>query len=193
MKTAQRKAKGREFQSLVAEMLAVGLGLTIRAEPPTKPGTRANGAVYVPEGDHADLHVRRMGQPGADVALLSDKARRLIAIEDFELHIECKKNAKEVDLGWKFWRGGGCNAFLSKAMNQANDGAHRASVRAAVGLVAFAGNNWPPMVMLPFLTVAMQKSLATSMYLVRPQPIMTLETFIDYLTFRAPLDASEAS
>lgn len=71
----------------MAEAIAVRFGLTIEAGATTQPGRRPNGAVYVVETDHPDIRVRRSGEPGADVCLLSTKAQKA-----FPFWIECKNS-----------------------------------------------------------------------------------------------------
>lgn len=88
MTSKTAKAKGRRLQQQAAEILAEAMGLTIDAEPPAKPGER-RGVVYVPEGQ-GDLRIRRMGQPGADIVLASQKAQWRIAIDGRPAWIECK-------------------------------------------------------------------------------------------------------
>jgi len=107
------------LQVLVAESLASTFDLTIEAAPPTKPGKRRNGAVYVPEGQQPDLRVRQMGQPGADVALLSEKARALVHLPNREpIWWECK-NTEGWALDASFWRSHDLPAVALKAIQQA--------------------------------------------------------------------------
>lgn len=74
------KAKGRRLQQQVAEALSRAFGLTIAAVPPTRPRRDASGVVYVPESDGPDLGIRRIGEAGADVVLLSARARERVRI-----------------------------------------------------------------------------------------------------------------
>lgn len=115
MRPSSGKAKGRRFQVEVAEIIAKARGLTIEAVPPTKAGFR-NGVQWVPEGT-GDLRVRRMGEAGCDVALISHEAREKVTLGyNVPLWIECKNTeAWTFDAG--FWRTGQ-NAFIHQAMEQ---------------------------------------------------------------------------
>lgn len=143
-----RKAKARRLQVEVAEMLARAFGLTILAEKPTKPGRR-NGVLWVPEGEPADLKVRMMGQSGADVALLTARARRAVAYDGAPLWIECKNMEAGWELGKAFWSrkvpGG-----IAAAWRQAQKGAVAVGRvlgvmdRGMLPLVVLSRNFWPP-------------------------------------------------
>ena len=120
MRTSSVKAKGRRLQSQLAEALAAYFGLTIEAVPPTKPGIRklrAGGtARYVPEGERADLRVRRMGEAGADVALLTKRARQRVALGGRWVFWEAK-NVEAFALNSTYWTDGSC-VVLRTAMEQ---------------------------------------------------------------------------
>lgn len=134
-------AKGRRLQVLVAETVATQFGLTIEAASPTKPGTRANGAVYVAEGERPDLRVRQMGQPGADVALLSEKAREVVRIPTRDpIWWECK-NTERWALDAAFWRAHDLPAPALKAIQQA----YRASQGYWTPVVVLSKNHHEPM------------------------------------------------
>lgn len=139
MNTKGCKQKGRTFQQQCAEAIAIHLGLTIQAEPPTKPGTRANDAVYVPETDPADLRIRRMGQPGADIVLASEKARTRVAdsASGRAYWIECK-NTEDFTLDAKFWSHG--SAWLEKVQVATVLAANSAGM---APLVLVKRNGWP--------------------------------------------------
>jgi len=110
------KAKGRRFQVEVAETIARARGLTIEAVPPTKTGVRKD-VRWVEEG-HADLRVRRMGEAGADVALLSELAREQITLgHNIPVWIECK-NAEGWTFDAGFWRTGK-HYFIAEGLIQA--------------------------------------------------------------------------
>lgn len=115
MRPSSGKAKGRRFQVEVAEIIAKARGLTVEAVPPTKAGFR-NGVQWVLEGT-GDLRVRRMGEAGCDVALISHDAREKVTLGyNVPLWIECKNTeAWTFDAG--FWRTGQ-NAFIHTAMEQ---------------------------------------------------------------------------
>lgn len=131
------KAKGRRLQAQVAEAFSAAFTLTIEAVPPTKPGER-NGAMYVPEGT-GDLRIRRMGEAGCDVVLVTEDARKAVAVGRLPLFIECK-NTEAWALDAMFWARG-TNAFIAKALHQA-----RASAPEGWMAVLILGKNrWPPL------------------------------------------------
>ena len=162
MKHGSRRAKGRRLQVQVAETLARAFKLTILAETPTKPGKR-NGVWWIGEGElypsqaarelglvegqwSPDLKVRLSAQLGADVALLSPRARDLVSWCDLPLWIECKNMEGGWDLGKAFWEGK-VPAGLLAAWNQANRGA-KATFRP---LVIVARNFWPAVAVADWL------------------------------------------
>lgn len=100
------KAKGRRLQVRVAETFARAFELTIEATPPTPTGRR-DGVDWVAETAMPDLMVRRMGEAGADVALLSDKARARVSLGGKPLWIECKNHEAGLSfqLDSAFWLG----------------------------------------------------------------------------------------
>lgn len=120
-----RRSKARRLQVHVTEALARAFDLTILAEKPTLPGVR-DGVVWVPEGEPADLKVRVMGQAGADVALLTPRAMKAVALDGHPLYFECK-NAEAtpaVRLDDKFWTKGMVPKFIERAYMQAKAGAN---------------------------------------------------------------------
>lgn len=117
MRHRSRKAKGRRLQVEVAELLARTFDLTIEAVPPTTPGIKRR-AEWVREEDGPDLRVRQMSEAGVDVALLTHKAQKIIAIDGQPLHIECKNN-ESWTFDAKFWKTAH-SAFVASAMKQAN-------------------------------------------------------------------------
>lgn len=119
-------------------MLARAFGLTILAEKPTKPGKR-NGVLWVPEGEPADLKVRMMGQSGADVALLTAKAKAAVAYNGRPLYLECKNVEAGWEFGKAFWEGK-VPAGIAAAYAQAE----RAARPAYHPLVVMSKNFWPP-------------------------------------------------
>jgi len=121
MKPSSVKAKGRRLQTETAESLGVRLNLTIDAEPPTKPGRRSSGAIYVPEGT-GDLRIRRMGQPGADVVPISKVAQDRLRLNREPLHIECK-NVETFDL-MTILRTRESPAWLTQAFRQCDKKKH---------------------------------------------------------------------
>jgi len=147
-----RTAKARRLQTRVAEDLSRAFGLSIEAEPPTKPGRR-NGALWVAEGSGADLRVRRMGSPGDDVALLTDAARRRVRLPGRPAFaFECKNaEAWDLDAVWRsaLRKGHGCvsaeaPAFMRDALRQLT--ARIAGDREPV--VVLGKNNWPDLALL---------------------------------------------
>lgn len=145
MRHRSRRDKSRRLQVQVAEAFARAFKLMVLAEKPTKPGTR-NGVLWVPEGEPADLKVRMMGQAGADVALLTARARDAISWCGLPLWIECKNVEGGWDLGKAFWEGK-VPSGLKDAWNQANKGA-KATFRP---LVVVARNFWPPIAVADWL------------------------------------------
>ena len=125
MTSKSRKAKGRVFQTYVAERISAICGGRILAEPPTRPGGRANGAVYVPEGSlgspdsGATIFVRGMGRAGTDVrvspGVIGGTGRT------YGLAIECKRYA-DFQL-WREMGGAAPSAWLRAAWDQACAGA----------------------------------------------------------------------
>ncbi|GIV86106.1 MAG: hypothetical protein KatS3mg054_0135 [Chloroflexus sp.] len=96
IKPRSRKQKGRRLQVRLAEFLSSALSLPIQATPPTRPGTRQNGSVYVPEGVDYGLLIRPSSMPGIDVVLCSSFARmaasRLFSLKRCLIGFECKNN-----------------------------------------------------------------------------------------------------
>jgi len=134
MKTAGAKAKGRRLQVLTAEIIAREYSLTIEAHPPVPVGER-QGVLYVREDENPDLRVRGSSEPGADVVLVTERARScLCAPRGESFHIECK-NVEEIGLGPKFWTGLG-SAILDTAYNQALTSGREP-------LVVLSRNRWP--------------------------------------------------
>ncbi len=127
MRHGSRRAKGRRLQVEVAVILAKKFKLQIEATPPTKPGIR-EGAIWVAEDDKPDLRVRTMGQPGADVAILSLRAKRKISMYNsqtlkydpvwFEV-----KNVEAWRLDAKFWEKGQLPSVMVSAVKQAKKNA----------------------------------------------------------------------
>ena len=148
MTSKSGKAKGRRLQVLVAETLAARFNLTIEAAAPTKPGLRANGARYVSEGDMPDLRVRQMGQPGADVALLSEHARAVVRLPGREpIWWECK-NSESWALDAGFWRAHDLPKFALKAIQQAYGACLKAGKLdqyTAMPVIVLGKNNHEPM------------------------------------------------
>lgn len=150
MLTSSAKAKGRRLQFQVAELLSKEFALTIEANPPTRPGERKNGAVYISETDAlADLRVRRMGEAGSDVALLSTTAKERVCQRDVywagsgnphaPLWIECK-NTEAWNFDANFWKTG-ANAFVDAAMHQIN----HAMPSKWRPLLVLGRNRWEPL------------------------------------------------
>lgn len=135
------KAKGRRLQTYVAERLSEFLGLSIEAIPPTKPGER-NGAVYVPEGT-GDLRIRRMGEAGCDVVLVTEYARKQATFKSQPLFIECK-NTEAWALDAMFWAKGS-NAFILSALDQARRSAVHAYTEDWMTVLVLGKNRWPPL------------------------------------------------
>ncbi len=150
MTSKSGKAKGRRLQVEVAETLAIQMGLTIEAAPPTKPGERANGAVYVLEGENPDLRIRQMGQAGADVALLSERAQEIVKLPGRPPIWWEAKNTEGWRLDAAFWRAHDLPAVALKAIQQAyvacrkdkNDGSRG---YLATPVVVLGKNNHEPM------------------------------------------------
>lgn len=118
MKTSSAKAKGRRLQVEFAEAVAVRFHLTVEASPPTRTGTRPNGAVYVAETENADLRVRRSGEPGNDVVPLTTKARHVFHIFGWPFAVECK-NVETLSFDRpSFWKGQGLT-LVDTALQQA--------------------------------------------------------------------------
>lgn len=119
MRSSSVKAKGRRLQVELAEQLSVRFGLTIEATPPTKPGVReASGAVYVPVHAFPDLRVKRMGEAGADVELITPKATERVRLDGYPIWWECKNVERGWDLGPGFWKTGSL-ALVTQAFEQA--------------------------------------------------------------------------
>lgn len=139
---ASRKAKARRLQVDTAEILAGSGDLTIEATPPTKPGKR-NGVLWVPEGV-ADLRVRTMGQPGADVAPLSDLAKKKLRFRGRPTWWECK-NTESWEFGAQFWITGSM-AVLTNAWVQARKAAshfHSDFSLQWEPIIVLGKNRWP--------------------------------------------------
>lgn len=146
MTPGARRAKAQRLQRRVAEDLSAALGLTIQAEPPTRPGRRPNGARYVAEGDVADLRIRRSGQSGDDVVLASPKALALVQLsKGVPLAIEVK-NVEAWTLDAVFRRDTGGLAFLARALAQLHG---RISGRRQP-VVVFGKNRYPPLALLAY-------------------------------------------
>ena len=137
-----RRAKGQRLQRKVAEDLSIVLGLTISAEPPTKPGTRPNGARYVAEERGPDLRIRRSGQPGDDVALLTAVALRKVTLRRNPLAFEVK-NVESWSTDTAFRKGK--VEFLGRALRQLHQ---RVGSLARDPVVVFGRNNYPPLALL---------------------------------------------
>lgn len=138
-------AKARRLQVRVAEDLSRALGLTIEAEPPTRPGER-NGATWVVEGSGADLRVRRMGAAGDDVALLTKQASARVRWPGgAPLQIECKcTEAISLDAVWKGDRRS-C-APLAAALAQLRK--RHPEWGQSEPVVVFSKNRWPVLALL---------------------------------------------
>lgn len=165
------KAKGRRLQTYVAERLSWFLGLSIEAIPPTQPGER-NGAVYVPEGT-GDLRIRRMGEAGCDVVLVTEYARQQATFKSQSLFIECK-NTEAWALDAMFWVKGS-NAFILNALEQAR----RSTRDDWMALLILGKNRWPPLAVWdnfdqPFFDG--EVSLRTNDY-----TIVLFETFLKFV------------
>ena len=148
-----RRSKGRRLQVEFAETMSIAFGLTIEAVPPTQPGIRKNGAVYLAEGHKPDLRVRRSGEAGVDVALLTSKASACVALRDSlgvarPLYIECKNN-ESWDLGRRMWETGG-DAALKPWMVQAHKG-RLAQTGRCIETLILGKNGWPSIVVFPHL------------------------------------------
>jgi hypothetical protein len=138
------KAKGRRLQVDVAEAIAARCNLTIEAVPPTKAGMR-NGALWVPEGSGADLGVRRMGEAGSDVPLLTGRARASVQLFGRPLWVETK-NTEQWDLGPKLWESG-ISGFIAKAYRQAMDASKEYwEMHNGLPIVVLSKNFWQPIV-----------------------------------------------
>ena len=142
MRPSSAKAKGRRLQVELAEALSVRLGLTIEATPPTKPGVReASGAVYVPVHSFPDLRVKRMGEAGADVELLTPKAASYTKLDGHPIWWECKNVERGADFNAAFWRSGRL-PLLDTAFEQADASRPPQSTVAVV----FSRNHYPILV-----------------------------------------------
>lgn len=143
MKIRSAKNKGRRLQIGVAVSVASRFNLTIVCDPPREP----DGVLWVPEeglvGEEValikwpDLRVRRMGEPGADVALISVRARQLVTIGGQPVWWECK-NSESWEFGPRLWEGKG-QGFLENAWNQART----AAPKEWVPVVVLGKNRWP--------------------------------------------------
>jgi len=143
VKSRSAKNKGRRLQIGVAVSVAAKLGLTVVCDPPREP----DGVLWVPEEglqleegkpiEWPDLRVRRMGEPGADVALLSVRARQRVTIGGQPVWWECK-NSESWEFGPRFWEGKG-QAFVENAWNQARG----AAPKGWVPVVVLGKNRWP--------------------------------------------------
>lgn len=166
MKVKSLKAKGRRLQVEVAEALASYFDLTVEAQPPTKPG-RLRNVTYVPETKNPDLRVRRSGEPGSDVVLLSDKAKQVLSIGGTPLSIECKYTEKfslahflkTLDIGH----------IIGKGFKQAES----VSSRSTVPVVFARKNRYPILCFLrfgtfvqPYLPVALYDSSKVGLVIV---------------------------
>lgn len=150
MTPGARRAKGRRLQVLVAEELSVAFRLHIEAVKPTRPGTRANGSIYVHEGDAPDLRVRPSGHAGSDVALLSARARERVCLPypHREIHWECK-NTESWALDAAFWKGG-ISKFVTDAFEQAYADIKRvpSGPTRLIPVVVLGKNNYPPLAVI---------------------------------------------
>jgi len=147
MRVQSGKAKGRRLQATVAEALSRTHGLTIEAVPPTKPGAREHGATYVGEFKQPDLRVKRMGEAGADVVLLSQRAVDRVALQDTNgvwhpVWFECK-NREGWQLDAHFWNAGRL-AILDRAFEQTAERPEE-----YVPIVVLSRNRHPPLAVLP--------------------------------------------
>lgn len=150
MTPGARRAKGRRLQVVVAEELSVAFGLHIEALKPTRPGARANGAVYVHEGETPDLRIRPSGHSGSDVALLSARARERVCLPYpvREIHWECK-NTESWRLDAAFWKGmipkmvTGAFAQAYADIKQAPSGLAR-----RIPVLVLGKNNFPPLAVI---------------------------------------------
>lgn len=144
MNTRSGKAKGRRLQVELAELLATTLNLCIEAVPPTQPGARANGARYVVEGDGADLRIRRMGEAGFDVSLLTERARARASIGGKTLCFECKNTEALALGGAQFWSTGKVDSTVLKAFRQLGAGTSGVCRNVhGYGVVVVSRNRWP--------------------------------------------------
>jgi len=147
MQHGSRRQKARRLQVEVAEILARRFKLTIEAAPPTKPGVKKK-IRWVREDEKPDLRVRTMGQAGADVGLLSEKAKRKISLFVTEV-IEKGgglqpiwfevKNVERWSLDATFWRKGILPTVMSGAYNQA-----KKSAPGGWRPIAVVGKNYMP-------------------------------------------------
>lgn len=158
-KARKSKSKGRRFQVIVAEMLAQFFGLSIEANPPRKPGVR-KGVAYVMEGQ-GDLRVRNMGQAGADVALVSHAARKMVSFLNIPFHIECK-NLQSFSLDQKIWEGK-VPELIQKAWGQAVKGA---KYQRFYPVLVITRNFYPPIVVVDWLTEAKLAEVGISAHIV---------------------------
>jgi GNAT superfamily N-acetyltransferase len=131
VKHASRRQKGRRLQVTLAEALAVRFDLTIEAVPPTPIGVRDNGAVYVSEARIPDLRVRRMGEAGVDVMLLSAMAHHMVAMQGLTCIFECK-NVEKLALGGADWWKGQGTKLIAAAIAQARAHAVAGEIPVAV-------------------------------------------------------------
>ncbi len=180
-----RKAKGRRLQVTVAEAIARRCDLTISAVPPTKPGKR-NGVLWVPEHQAPDLLVRMMGQAGADVAILSEKAKARVAFDmdnsPTPLWIECK-NTEAWDFGASFWRTA-TSRFIENAMAQVEGVNFSQSFRP---IVVLGKNNWPPLVVWvnnPNILPTFPSGLDVLLFFDEFYAVTTLDSFLTLLVGR---------
>jgi hypothetical protein len=178
------RAKGRRLQVSVAQTLARALNLTIIAIPPTPVGER-KGVRYVAEGDGGDLMVRPSGKAGADVALMSDKARALIAIDGVPFYIECKNVEKATralfnPATFRLLWAGRTPGPLRSALRQAERGLE-ATKRIGHPVAIFTANRWPTLVVAPALKHILPHLV---IYLKQGEEniITTLDAFADALT-----------
>ena len=138
-----RRAKGRRLQVELAEALSQHFRWTIEAVPPTRPGKRANGAVWIAEDQHPDLRVRRSGEAGVDVALLTPRAQERLTMEGKKLFFECKNVEKAWDFGPQFWVTGNL-VYVSRLLR---DLSQRSLIMSLYQPAVVLGKNrWPPLV-----------------------------------------------
>ena len=140
MKTAVRKQKGRRLQVTLAELLACKFKLTIEAVPPTQPVRRKNGAHWVSEMSSPDLRVRRSGESGADVALLSKNAQEKVSLDSLPVLWECK-NVEAWTFDGSFWLTGDVK-YVSGILKEMQEKALNQFTRPVLVL---GKNRWPPL------------------------------------------------
>jgi len=124
-------------------ILARRFKLTIEATPPTQPGIKKK-VQWVREDEKPDLRVRTMGQPGADVMLVSEQAKNKVSLFDslegrwYPVWFEIK-NVEAWSLDAKFWSNGLLPAVMTGAY-------HQAVKRAPRGWkpIAVVGKNYMP-------------------------------------------------